>query len=138
MTKFPLLSNEKKNRVQISATSCGDDLLNQKDATATGLESIPSTLIHTNVSPFVPTPLSARALVPVPISVSVLDATAITDGDINRDKSNSTNAHSTGEIQCNLEGEIPCNSEGEMPCNSEGEIPCNSEGTISLVESMFR
>lgn len=146
MTKFPSLPNEKKNREQISATSCGDDLLNQKNATATVLESIPSSLVHSNVSPSVPTPLSARAPVPVPISVSVLDATAITGDDMNRDKSNSTSAHSIGEIPCNSEeaipctseGEIPCDSEGEIPCNSEGEIPCNSKGSIPLVESMFR
>jgi hypothetical protein len=150
MTRFPSLSNERNGKGQISATSCGDDLLNQKDSTATGPESIPSSPIHSRVPvsvlvpPCVPNPLSALA--PVPVPTTALDATAITDDDNNRDKSNSTSAHSKGEITCNSEGEIPCNSEGEIPCNSEGEIPCNSEGeipcnsegTISLLEPMFR
>jgi hypothetical protein len=130
MTRFPPLSNERNGEGRISATSCGDDLLSQRDATATGPESISSSLIHSSVPvsvsvlvpPSVPTPLSTPAPVTVPISASVLDATAITDDDINGDKSKSTSAHSIGEI----------------PCNSEGEIPCKSEGTISLVEPMFR
>ena len=117
VTRFPSLSNEKKNIVQFNATSCDNDSLNQGDAT--GLESIPSSLIlNVPVSvldpPSVPIPLSALAPVPVPISVSVLDATAITDDDINGDKSSSTSAH------------------------NRGEIPCNSEGTIPLLEPMFR
>ena len=116
MTRFPSLSNEKKSKARISTTSCGDDLLNQRDAT--GLASIPPSLIHSNVPasvlvpPSVPTPLSALA--PVPVPISVLSATAITDDDMNGDKSNSTSAHYTEEI------------------------PCNSEETTLLLEPMFR
>ena len=59
-------------------------------------------------------PGTRSALAPVPVPISVLSATAITDDDMNGDKSNSTSAHYTEEI------------------------PRNSEETTLLLEPMFR